>query len=203
VGAAPVAFAGVTIPGLDRLMLTPSVQDEEFGVGTGITDAWSRLVSPPAVTSGEIAPGWGFAWICGVERDSDADGGVAGPPGMSLQTLVCAAPTGADEMVPVVLPAGVVNDDVGVDEVDDAMPVAVTVGAGMPAISNGDGVVQVTKVPGVTGFDASGTGASVVSGAPDIADAENGPGVLSGCVTIAPGTVGRLIAVLPAVATCA
>jgi hypothetical protein len=39
VGAAPVALAGVIVPGLDRLMLTPSVQDEEFGVGTGIADA--------------------------------------------------------------------------------------------------------------------------------------------------------------------
>jgi len=103
----------------------------------------------------------------------------------------------------VVLPAGEVNDDVEVDEVDDDAPVAVTVGAGTPAISNGDGAVQVTKVPGVAGFDASGTGAKVVSGAPDKVVAENGPGLFSGCVTIAPGTVGRLIAVLPAVATCA
>jgi hypothetical protein len=39
VGAAPVAFAGVTVPGLDRLIDTPSVQDDEFGVGTGMTDA--------------------------------------------------------------------------------------------------------------------------------------------------------------------
>ena len=39
VGAAPVAFAGVTVPGFDKLIDAPSVQDEEFGVGTGIADA--------------------------------------------------------------------------------------------------------------------------------------------------------------------
>jgi hypothetical protein len=122
---------------------------------------------------------------------------------MSLQTLVCAEPTVAVEMATVVLAAGKVNDEVKVDEVDDAVPVAVTVGAGTPAISSGDGVVQVTKVPGVAGFDASGTGARVVPGAPGTVVAENGPGLFSGCVTIAPGTVGRLIAVLPVVATWA
>jgi len=145
-----------------------------------------------------------LAWTCGVDNDGDTDGGVAGPPGMSLQTVVCAAPTVAEAIVPVVLPAAVVNDDdVEVDDVDGVRPVLATCGAGTPAINSGDGVVQVTKVPGVAGFDASGTGARVVSGVPDIVDAENGPGLLSGCVTIAPGTVGRLIAVLPVVMTWA
>jgi hypothetical protein len=199
VGAAPVAFAGVTVPGFDRLMLTPSVQDDAFGVGTGIVDG-SMLVSPPAVMSGEIAPGAGLVGTCGVARDSADDGGVAGPPGMLLQTVVCAAPTSAEEIVPVVLPADVVNDDVDVDE---AVPVLVTCGVGTPAINSGDGAAQVTAVPGMVGFDASGTGAKVVPGAPDTVAAENGPGLFSGCVMIAPGTVGRLIAVLPVVATCA
>lgn len=184
-------------------------------------------MSPPAVTSGEMTPGAGLAGTCGVTSDSDTDGGVAGPPGISLQTVACAAPTGLDETVPVVLPAAIVNDDVEVDDVVVVVVVAgiavvrgvvmagdviigavaivlgVTVGAGTPAISRDDGVVQVTKVPGVAGFDASGTGARVVSAMPETVLAENGPGVLSGCVTMAPGTVGRLIAVLPVVATCA
>lgn len=125
----------------------PSAQDEEFGVGT-ITPE-SMLVSPPAVVSGEIEPGGGLAGTCGVESDSETEGGVAGPPGMLLQTVVCAAPTGEEETVPVVLPAGVVNDDVDVDDaevdnVNDADPVLVTTGTGTPAISNGDGVLQVT-----------------------------------------------------------
>jgi hypothetical protein len=119
-----------------------------------------------------------------------------------LQTVVCAAPTGAEAIVPVVLPAGVVNDEVDVD-VNDVVPVLVTCGVGTPASKSGDGAAQVTTVPGMVGFDASGTGAKVVSGAPDMVAAENGPGLFSGCVTMAPGTVGRLIAVLPAVATCA
>jgi hypothetical protein len=55
----------------------------------------------------------------------------------------------------------------------------------------------------MAGFDASGTGANVVSAVPDRVVDENGPGLLSGAVTIAPGTVGRLIDVLPMVATCA
>jgi hypothetical protein len=206
VAAAPVALAAAIVPGVDRLIVAPSAQEEEFGVGT--IALGSMLVSPPAVVSGEIDPGGGLAGTCGVEREADTDGGVAGPPGMLLQTVVCAAPTGAEETVPVVLPAGVVNDDVDVgdadvDNVNDADPVLVTTGAGTPAISNGDGVLQVTKVPGVAGFDARGTGANVVSEVPDKVVAENGPGLLSGAVTIAPGTVGRLIDVLPMVATCA
>jgi hypothetical protein len=42
-----------------------------------------------------------------------------------------------------------------------------------------------------------------VSAVPDKVLDENGPGLLSGAVTIAPGTVGRLIEVVPMVATCA
>ena len=63
--------------------------------------------------------------------------------------------------------------------------------------------VHQRTAPGVVGSIASGTGANVVSGVPGRVVAENGPGLLSGEVTIAPGTVGRLIAVLPVVATWA
>src|SRR5258707_6630189 len=48
------------------------------------------------------------------------------------------------------------------------------------------GVEQITTVPGVVGFDASGTGASVVSRLPGWVVAENGLGPLSGEVTIVP-----------------
>jgi hypothetical protein len=206
VGAAPVALAGVTVPGLDRLIDTPSTQEEAFGVGTGIV-VMSMLVSPPPVASGAIAPGTGLAATCGVESARD-DALAAGPPGISLHTVVCEAPTVAEETVPVELPAGVVKDNVDADnvdedDVDEVVPMLVTCGTGTPAMRSGDGFAQVTEVPGVAGFVASGTGARVVSGAPDRAVAENGPGLFSGCVTMAPGTVGRLIAVLPAVATCA
>jgi hypothetical protein len=82
-------------------------------------------------------------------------------------------------------------------------PVGDTVGVAGTDAGDDEGGAQTTTVPGVVGSDASGTGANVVSGAPGTADAENGPGLLSGEITIAPGTVGRSIAVLPVVATCA
>jgi len=65
------------------------------------------------------------------------------------------------------------------------------------------GVEQVTTVPGVVGFVASGTGASVVSGAPGWVAAENGLGPLSGEVTIVPGVDESPMAVVPMVETCA
>ena len=65
------------------------------------------------------------------------------------------------------------------------------------------GVEQVTTVPGIVGSEASGTGASVVSGAPGWVAAENGLGPLSGEVTIVPGVDERPMAVVPMVETCA
>ena len=78
-----------------------------------------------------------------------------------------------------------------------------TIGVAGTGVGDVNGGAQTTTVPGVVGLRASGTGASVVSGAPGTVVAENGPGLLSGDVTIAPGTVGRSIAVLPVVATWA
>jgi hypothetical protein len=65
------------------------------------------------------------------------------------------------------------------------------------------GVEQVTTVPGVVGSEASGTGASVVSGVPGWVVAENGLGPLSGDVTIVPGVDESPMAVVPMVETCA
>jgi hypothetical protein len=79
----------------------------------------------------------------------------------------------------------------------------VTGTAGIPGAICPVGVEQVTTVPGVVGSDASGTGASVVSGAAGWVVAENGLGPLSGEVTIAPGVDGRPMAVVPMVETCA
>jgi hypothetical protein len=79
----------------------------------------------------------------------------------------------------------------------------VTGTAGVPDVICPDGVEQVTTVPGVVGSEASGTGASVVSGVPGWAVDENGLGPLSGDVTIVPGVDARPKAVLPMVDTCA
>jgi hypothetical protein len=98
--------------------------------------------------------------------------------------------------------------DVGAAYIDGIVTTAVdgmevTGTAGVPGVICPVGVEQVTAVPGAVGSDASGTGASVVSGAPGWVVAENGLGPLSGEVTIAPGVDGRPIAVVPMVETCA
>jgi hypothetical protein len=79
----------------------------------------------------------------------------------------------------------------------------VTGTAGVPGAICPVGVEQVTTVPGVVGSEASGTGASVVTGAPGWVVAENGLGPLSGEVTIVPGVDDSPIAVVPIVDTCA
>jgi hypothetical protein len=90
-------------------------------------------------------------------------------------------------MVPVVLPLGV-----------PMVPIAADA-------DNVDGIGggQVTTVPGVAGFSANGTGASVVSRVPGSVAAENGLGPFSGDETIAPGIDGIPMAVVPMVETCA
>jgi hypothetical protein len=79
----------------------------------------------------------------------------------------------------------------------------VTGTAGVPGVICPVGVAQITTVPGVVGLEASGTGASVVTGVPVWVVAENGLGPLSGEVTIAAGVDERPMAVLPMVETCA
>jgi hypothetical protein len=79
----------------------------------------------------------------------------------------------------------------------------VTGTAGVPGAICPVGVEQVTTVPGVVGSEASGTGASVVTGAPGWVVAENGLGPLSGEVTIVPGVDESPMAVVPMVETCA
>jgi hypothetical protein len=95
------------------------------------------------------------------------------------------------------VPNGVDEIGSGIDDVDAIGTVGVP-GAICPV-----GTEQFSTVPGVVGSEASGTGASVVSGVPGCVVAENGPGPLSGDVTIVPGVVERPMAVLPIVDTCA
>ena len=93
------------------------------------------------------------------------------------------------------------------DGIDPIVPpmadMDVTGTAGVPGAICPVGVEQVTTVTGVVGSEARGTGARVVSEVPGWVVAENGPGPLSGEVTIVPGVVGRPMAVLPMVETCA
>ena len=110
---------------------------------------------------------------------------------------------GADEV------AGT-GDVAGAADVDDVAPVVPAIedmegtgAAGVPGVICPVGVEQVTTVPGIAGSEAGGTGANVVSRAPGWVVAENGPGPLSGEVTIVPGVDESPMAVVPMVETCA
>jgi hypothetical protein len=216
-------LAGAIVLGVARSMVTLSAHADVFGVGiTAMIGA--MLVVASWVISGWIVPGGGLFGTWGVESGNAAPL-VGGPPGVELHTVIDELPSGnTGEMVPVVLPMRAVGmvpngvDDivpvvVGTDDAgegDGSVPmvggigdVDVTATAGVPGAICPVGTEQVSTVPGVVGSEASGTGASVVSGVPGCVVAENGLGPLSGDVTIVPGVDERPIAVLPIVDTCA
>ncbi len=108
VAAAPVALAGVIMPGVARFIVTLSAQADVFGVGITAMAGFgamlgSMLVPPRSATAGSIVPSGGFAGTCGVDSGKAAPL-VGGPPGVELHTVVEALPSGdTGEMVPVVL----------------------------------------------------------------------------------------------------
>jgi hypothetical protein len=194
-------LAGNIVAGSARFIETPSAQAELFGLGA--TAFGSMPVPPAPLVSATIVPGAGFAVTCGIDNGRDA-ALVTCPPGVELHATVAPVPAGAvAEIVPIELLFCPMTGSSGAAMPDVETPVGDTVGVAGTGVSDDDCGAQTTTVPGVVGSEASGTGASVVSGAPDTVVAENGPGLLSGEITIAPGTVGRSIAVLPVVATCA
>ncbi|MFK4539499.1 hypothetical protein ABIA00_007682 [Bradyrhizobium ottawaense] len=177
------------------------MQAELFGLGT--TAFGSMPVPPAPLVSSRIVPGTGLAGTCGIKSGRDA-ALVVCPPGVELQVTVVPAPAGAAAgIVPVELLICPMTGSTGATLPGIGRPVLDTTGIAGANAGEFDGGAQTTTVPGVVGLEASGTGASVVSGAPGSVVAENGPGLLSGEMTTAPGTVGRLIAVLPVVATWA
>jgi hypothetical protein len=160
-------------------------------------------VPPAPLASARIVPGAGLAATCGIESGREA-AVVVCPPGVELHATGVDVPAGeAAAIVPVGLLVCPVTGNIGVPRTGVGKPVLDTIGVAGIGVGDVTGVVQTTTVPGVVGSEASGTGASVVSGVPGSVVAENGPGLLSGEVTIAPGTVGRLMAVVPMVATWA
>jgi hypothetical protein len=194
-------LAGNTVAGCARFIETPSAQAELFGLGT--TAFGSMPVPPAPLVSARIVPGAGLAATCEIESGRDA-ALVSCPPGVELHAIDAAVPAGAiAEIVPIELLFCPMAGRIGAAIPDVERPVDETVGVAGAGAGDDNGGAQTTTVPGVVGSEASGTGASVVSGAPGTVVAENGPGLLSGEITIAPGTVGRSIAVLPVVATCA
>ncbi|MGT2441168.1 hypothetical protein ACU4GH_41205 [Bradyrhizobium betae] len=202
VDAAPEALAGSIVAGSARFIETPSMQAELFGLG--MTAAFGSMPVPPtALVSAEIVPGTAFTGTCEIDNGRDA-ALVTCPPGVELHATVVPVPAGAAaETVPMELMFCPMTGRIGAARPDVGRPMDDTVGVAGTGVGDDGGAAQTTTVPGVVGSDASGTGANVVSGAPDTVVAENGPGLLSGEITIAPGTVGRSIAVLPVVATCA
>jgi hypothetical protein len=154
VAAAPVALAGAMVPGVDRFMVMLWAQAEVFGVGITAM-VGSMLVSPSCVTSGEIVPGAGLAGICGVESGNAAPL-VGGPPGVVLQTVVDALPSGeVGDVVPVVLPKmelGMVPNGAVVDGISVLDGVIVVV---LPAMD--------AAIAGCT-VEGTGTGAAAMAG---------------------------------------
>ncbi|MHC2625431.1 hypothetical protein ACVIW2_007463 [Bradyrhizobium huanghuaihaiense] len=195
-------MAGSIIAGDVRFIVIPSAQADALGLGA--TAAFGSMPVPPAsVIACGIVPGEGPAGTSAIESGKDAALTTV-PPGIELHAVAAAVPAGAAaETVPIELVFCPIGGAISAKLPDAANPVLDTVGVAGTGVGDVDGGAQTTTVPGVVGFRASGTGASVVSGAPCTVAAENGPGLLSGDVTIAPGTVGRSIAVLPVVATWA
>jgi hypothetical protein len=156
--AAPVAFAGVIVPGVARFIVVLSAHADVFGVGI-TTTVGSMLVVTSCVTSGWMVPGGGLAGICGVVSGKAAPL-AGGPPGTELHTVVEGLPSGGlGEMFPVVvMPAGVAM-------VPNAAPGVIAVGD----IVVVDDVI-VAEVPGMDGetvlgtVDDVGTGIAVMEG---------------------------------------
>jgi hypothetical protein len=176
-----------TVPGKDVETMLGTADDA--GTGIGAMDGDGRGGGAGGGGAGTVEPG---------KSDVDDVAGCAD----SVRYGVAVLP-GVEEVV-----AG--TTDVGAADIDGIVAVTpavddreVTGTAGVPGVICPVGVEQVTTVPGVVGSEASGTGASVVSGAPGWVVAENGLGPLSGEVTIAPGVDGRPMAVVPMVETCA
>jgi hypothetical protein len=194
--------------------IVPNGEAGAIAAGGAIVDDVAIVVVPGIdVAIGAVDDvGTGTAVKEGCGRGGTAGGCGAGmvEPGRSVMNDVaaCADSVRNGEVALPVVDAG---------EPGDTTVVGVAKTGGMPTIADmettGTGGVpgaicpvrgeQVTTVPGVVGSEASGTGASVVSGAPGWVVAENGLGPLSGEVTIVPGVDESARAVVPIVETCA
>jgi hypothetical protein len=175
-------------PGVDVETVRGTVDD--VGTGVGVTEGGGRAGIAGGCGAGMVVPGKSVMNDVAGCADSASSGGgklfvVDAEELAGNADIVVAAET--DGIVPIVVRAA---------DIDVTGTVAV------PGVICPVGVEQVTTVPGVEGSEASGTGASVVSGTLGWV-VENGLGPLSGDVTIVPGVDERPMAVLPMVETCA
>jgi hypothetical protein len=187
-----------------------------IGVGMVPNDAGGVTINVETGLGAVDGAGKGIAAMEGDGRGGGAGGGGAGmvEPGKSDVDDVAGCADSVRYGV-AVLPVADVKEvagatDADAADIDGVVPVApavdgreVTGTAGVPGVICPVGVEHVTTVPGVAGSEASGSGASVVSGTPGWVVAENGLGPLSGEVTIAPGVDESPMAVVPMVETCA
>jgi hypothetical protein len=184
----------------------------------GIVGASAVVVAPGMEVEGVLITISGAGTGTGA-KEGDGSGGTVGgggagmvEPGRSLMNDVAGSDASGTNGA-AVLSAAIVEGlgaTVGIvgANIDDAAPVVPAIGdtevtctVGVPGVICPTGVAQVTTVPGIVGSEASGNGASVVSGAAWVS-AENGLGPLSGEDWIAPGVDGRPMAVVPMVDTC-
>ncbi len=154
--------------------------------------------------------GTGTGAMVGDGRGGTAGGGGAGTVESGYVDMNDVAGCADSVRYCVVVGADEIVGTVGTGEIDGVVPMVtgiadgeVTDTGGVPGAISPVGVEQVTTVPGVVGFEAIGTGASVVSGVPGWVVAENGLGPLSGEVTITPGVVAMPMDVVPKVEICA
>ncbi|MEH2565577.1 hypothetical protein [Bradyrhizobium sp. AZCC 2289] len=194
VGAVIVAI----VPGMDVEIVLSAVDD--VGTGIGVMEGAGRGGTAGGCGAGMVVPGKSVMNDVAGCADSGRNGVVVLPMNDAVAVLPIIDAEDA---------AGAA-DIVGAAAIDGVVPIVpaiddreVTGTAGVPGVICPVGVEQVTTVPGTVGSEASGTGASVVSGAPGCVAAENGLGPKSGEVTIVPGVDERPMAVVPMVETCA
>jgi hypothetical protein len=177
----------VVLPAIDVETVLGSVD----GVDTdgAVMDGGGRVGTAGGGGAGTVVPG-------NVDKNDVAGCADSVEIGEAVLAVVAVA-----EVAVAAVDAG--NTDGVVPIVPPIADMEVTGTAGVPGANSPVGVEQVTTVPGVVGSEASGTGASVVSGTPGWVAAENGLGPLSGEDSIAPGVDERPMAVVPMVETCA
>jgi hypothetical protein len=185
-----------TVPGIIAAVLAAigaeTVAGTVVGAGTDATVATGGGAAGEDDAAGTVEP------AKSVKNDV---AGVADSESGAVE--LAAVGVGEVEVAGTVGVVGAANVEGGVPVVPPTADMEVTGTVGVPGAICPVGVEQVTTVPGVVGSEASGTGASVVSGLPGCVVAENGLGPLSGDVTIVPGVDARPIAVEPMVETCA
>jgi hypothetical protein len=145
------------VPAMDVEAVPATV--DRTGTGTGVIDGDGRGGNAGGGGAGMFEPAMTLrAEVSGCWENINGGTIIGG------SVVVCGAAE-VDGVVPTVVPAADVKE-----------VVEITVTVGVPGVICPVGVEQLTTVPGVVGSEANGTGASVVSGAPDWVVAENGLG---------------------------